>query len=352
MGGFRIPLGGSEQAHAATRVKRSGIFPPLEWTGTFEEGVSRVKLYRRLAILCAASFFVFAMFLDDIIGSLLAGILGFAMLIAAVGLYLQSARLESALKLSYARPIIEEVVSEMLDDGAYDPDGSRMVSVVREHNVGIPKGHMEDVMVSDMIEGVYKGMPVAFCDCDVSYTTTDSDGDTHTHTVFAGTFCVTQHKAALDAPVRILRTRDRKGNKPISGWRGDERVMLDDPEFESRFAVFSSSPTSAYYVLTPKLMEDIGALADTLDIMSGRNRANVMLFFEEGGNVYAALGHGKDLFELDVKRDLNEDALADKMRSEFSSVLSLLDAIYAFNGERERGSTPVSDDVSSDGDEN
>lgn len=49
----------------------------------------------------------------------------------------------------------------------------------------------------------------------------------------------------------------------IQGWTAQHKVETEDETFNKRFAVFAADPHNAYYILTPRMLEQIARFADT-----------------------------------------------------------------------------------------
>lgn len=154
----------------------------------------------------------------------------------------------------------------------------------------------------DLVSGRFGGIPLAFSELHTEYKTVtrDSKGRTTTtwHDIFRGVFFkadFNKHFHGYTVVVPDLAEKffgQRIGNflQKFNLERHGELVRLENPDFEKKFAVYSTDQVEARYILTPKLMERILEL-------SRFYKSSVALSFSDSA-VYVAVTQSKDLFEF------------------------------------------------------
>jgi hypothetical protein len=155
----------------------------------------------------------------------------------------------------------------------------------------------------DTISGKFEATDFAFGEIHTEYktVTTDKNGrrQEHWHTIFKGMLFVSDfHKnfhgetmIDLDTMERYLGKLGRKFQQWNTSRTGD-LVKLENPEFEKKFAVYSTDEQECRYILTPSMMERL------LD-MAKRINFKVAISFRNN-QVYIAVFNNMDLFEPSV----------------------------------------------------
>lgn len=118
--------------------------------------------------------------------------------------------------------------------------------------------------VSGTSEGV--GFEIMEAHLEDKRTTTDSRGRTTTRyvTVFRGLIGRFAVSKSFKGRTLILQDGGLIGNLLGGAFRGRERVLLEDPQFEKMFEVYADDQVEARYLLTPSFMERLVALAKLL----------------------------------------------------------------------------------------
>ena len=155
----------------------------------------------------------------------------------------------------------------------------------------------------DTISGKFDLTDFAFGEIHTEYktVTTNSKGQRqeHWHTIFKGMLFVSDfHKNFHGETMIDVDTMERylgKLGRKFQQWnpsRPGDLVKLENPEFEKKFAVYSTDEQECRYILTPSMMERL------LD-MSKRINFKVAISFRNN-QVYIAVFNNMDLFEPSV----------------------------------------------------
>lgn len=163
---------------------------------------------------------------------------------------------------------------------------------------------------SDLIEGRYKGVNFSFSDIHLEMETTDKNGRKTRTTKFKGQWLILSLAKPMTYGVRI-----RKNG-------GTSTVQTENIEFNRRFQILASDGHTAFYVLTPQLMEQI---------LKADNRANArMLIGFAGDKMHIALGSNRDLFEMCKEKAKmfkvnNIETLRMQMRWDVNYIANIMD---------------------------
>ncbi|WP_343632302.1 DUF3137 domain-containing protein [Fluviicola sp.] len=194
-------------------------------------------------------------------------------------------------------PAVVKFVDERLQ---YDPNRGLMSEYAESR---IFTQRYDRYKAEDTISGKFDLTDFAFGEIHTEYKTvsTDSKGNRqeHWHTIFKGMFFVSDfHKNFQGETMIDVDTMERylgKLGRKFQQWnpsRPGNLVKLENPEFEKKFAVYSTDEQECRYILTPSMMERL------LD-MTKRINFKVAISFRNN-QVFIAVFNNMDLFEPSV----------------------------------------------------
>ena len=162
---------------------------------------------------------------------------------------------------------------------------------------------MDSFASDDLVRGRIGATPFEAADVQARYTT-GSGKNRKTWDVLRGLYL------RLDFN-KHLRGRTIVEPESAPAWRmggraGLQKVKLEDPDFERRYAVFSSDPVEARYVLTPLLMERVLSL----EAQAGHSLYLAFL----GNHVHLAVHYGAALFEPSLLTSVSYEAVVEMAR--------------------------------------
>ncbi|WP_340694091.1 DUF3137 domain-containing protein [Hyphomonas sp.] len=199
----------------------------------------------------------------------------------------------------------------------------QVASIYRHHDVGIVPDWDRD-SYEDLITGTRKGVDFELFEAHLEERrhSTDSKGRTQTRwvTVFRGQ-CLrfSFHKAFHG---RTLVTRDAGFFNRFGGGKGMQRAMLEDPEFERIFEVYTTDQVESRYLLTPDLMQKL------VDMEKAFDGGKLKCCFD-GGELLITL-QGGDLFEPgSMFKRLDDPERVRELLSDFAAVFNIIDAVMA-----------------------
>jgi len=134
----------------------------------------------------------------------------------------------------------------------------QVASIYQHREVGIVPG-WDRASYEDLVTGIRKGVAFELFEAHLEERrrSTDSKGRTQTRwvTVFKGQCLRFQFDKIFYG--RTLVTRDAGFFNRFGGGKGMQRAMLEDPEFERIFEVYTTDQVESRYLLTPDLMQKL-----------------------------------------------------------------------------------------------
>ena len=231
----------------------------------------------------------------------------------------------------YRRQFKEQVIKQIIkfiDEGlSYSP--SEKMSQSKFMMCGIFRTGIDRYKGDDYVEGKIDSTQIEFSEIHAEYKTTtiDSKGrtQTHWHTIFKGLLFSADFNKNFNTKTYVLTDTAEKmfgflGTKlqKMNKGRGD-LVKLENPEFESEFAVYSGDQIESRYILSPSLMERILSFKK-------QTKKGIQLSFVES-RLYVTVPYSKDLFEPKLFGDIvNFDHIKD-YHNDLSLVLDLVQTL-------------------------
>jgi len=201
--------------------------------------------------------------------------------------------------------VMREIVAFIDPALEYRPEGSiPFEAFVR---AGIVSGSIDRYTSDDLVKGRIGNTPVSISEVHAEEVTVyrDSDGDTHESwkTLFRGLFFISEFNKHFKGSTYALSddAERRFGTlgRAVQSWGGPgELVLLEDPEFESEFVVYSSDQQEARYILTPALMRRMLELR-----LKSEQRVQ---FSFVGAAVHVAIPAEGELFEPSVLKGVGD----------------------------------------------
>lgn len=206
----------------------------------------------------------------------------------------------------------------------------QVASIHRHREAGIVPS-WDRANYEDLVTGTRKGVAFELFEAHLEERrrSADSKGRTQTRwvTVFKGQ-CL---RFLFDKTFygRTLVTRDAGFFNRFGGGKGMQRAMLEDPEFERIFEVYTTDQVESRYLLTPDLMQKL------VDIEKAFHGGKLKCCFD-GGELFITL-QGSDLFEpASMFKRLDDPDRVRELLSDFAAVFNIIDVVVA----KRRGQDP------------
>jgi hypothetical protein len=201
-------------------------------------------------------------------------------------------------RAKFKREIVGEIFRAVSPGATYAPDSYIKPQIFDQSGIF---SEMGDVRGDDLVRGRIGDTPFEACEMDRHYST--GGKNSRTVSVFHGLFFRLDFNKTVRG--RTVVQPQNPQNISLGSRRGLTAVTLENPEFESRFNVFSTDPVEARYILTPVLMERI------LQIQEHTGRPLCLSFVNN--RAFVAVDYGRALFEPSIKDTTSFAALAEML---------------------------------------
>ena len=194
----------------------------------------------------------------------------------------------------FKNEVLRDVISGFVEDGTFDPDRGLDMNTVynTEFLKRADRYHTEDYL-SGKIDGVeFISSDVKLEERHVEHT----KNGTRTYYVayFLGRIFEFDFNKSFEGYLQVL-----EGAKPQSR-RKFKKVKLESVVFNKKFKTYSTNDHTAFYVLTPHLMEAL--------LSFEQNNKGKIYFSFIGSKLYLGINNFKDTFELKMFKVLDESS--------------------------------------------
>jgi hypothetical protein len=241
--------------------------------------------------------------------------------------FLVSARIYKEFKVSFKEKYVKCSLETTFEDLKYSPEGGINPNIIASTEMM----YMGDRYSSnDYISAKYKG--VSFVQADVllekEHETRDSNGNSSSHyvTLFKGRWMVFDFNKEFRANIQVRQKGF--GNAKVNNWFKKKeskykRIELEDINFNSKYIVFAQNEHEAFYVLTPSLMHRIINVSNQV---KGR-----LLFCFVNNVLHVGLQNGKDSFEHNVFKKIDEAKVIESVTRDIKVITSFVDELNLDN---------------------
>lgn len=220
-------------------------------------------------------------------------ILSFVCLLLAIVFGVFTSVLYSKLKKQFKDAYIKNLVKEVLPDASYYPQaGIPIDSIYRSHLVKkADRSHVED-----LIKGEIDGVSYSTCDVKLEerHVHHTSNGTSTTYvTFFQGRFFEFEFPKSFKGQLLVSETSLHFVPKQF------KKIELENVEFNEKFKTYCLDEHSAFYVLTPHLMEALMKLEKTY--------SGAVSFSFTDSKLCIAIDNRRDSFEIKLTKKLDEE---------------------------------------------
>ena len=227
------------------------------------------------------------------------GFLGAASIFIAIaglliGLIIAGIGLGAFNKLSktFKSEVLTGLVDTFVDNGRFDPNAGLSQGQVysTEFLKRADRFHTEDYLSGEMEGVAFVSSDVKLAERHVEHTKNGTR--TYYETYFLGRVFIFEFNKEFQGYLQVL-----EGGRPTVN-RKYEKVKLESVQFNKKFKTYATNEHSAFYVLTPHLME---ALMD----FEKKNKGKIQFSFL-GSKLHIGINNFKDTFELKMFRKLDQ----------------------------------------------
>ena len=227
----------------------------------------------------------------------------------------------------FKEQVIKEIIKFINSSLNYSPTDK--ISQSEFVKCGIFRTKIDRYRGDDLVKGTIESTQMEFSEVHAEYktTTVDSKGRrrTHWHTIFKGLLFSADFNKKFNVKTYVLTDKAEKmfgfiGTKlqKLNKSRG-ELIKLEDPEFESEFAVYSEDQVESRYILSPSLMERILSF-------KRQTKKNIQLSFVDS-RLYVTVPYSKALFEPKLFGDMINFADVQEYHNDLNLVIGIAEAL-------------------------
>jgi len=214
----------------------------------------------------------------------------------------------TSLTKGFKKQYLFEVLSSNFDNVSYTGGRGASREEVKQSEL-LPRS--DRFYSNDLINATYNG--IDFMMSDIHLQEVHRNGkNTTVRTIFKGPFMKFTFNKDF---VGKLQVRERGF---VSWFSKYEKMKMESIAFNKTFTTYSTDDHTAFYILTPHLMEQLIELE--------RERRGVFYFSFINGEMFIALDNRSDSFELPVFSKVDE-SLGDRFQSEFQIIKDIIDEL-------------------------
>ena len=240
----------------------------------------------------AIGIVVFALsYMNSVVPTLVIGVI-----IAIVGLvfFIKGSSNFSSLNKRFKKDVLSKMFKELIPDIEYRPDYGLNEGTVYETDFlkRADRFHSEDYLEGKIEDVEFVSSDVKLEERHVQHTKNGTR--TYYVTYFLGRVFRFAFNKEFIGSLQVLES-----DRPKS--RGYKRVKLESIDFNKKFKTFATEDITAFYILTPDIMEAIFNLEK-------RHPGRIGLSFH-GEHLYVTINNNKDTFEIKLFREIDDSMI-------------------------------------------
>ncbi len=205
-------------------------------------------------------------------------------------------------KTQYVMPTVES--TGYFQDLSYNPHLGLSYTEIRDGAV-VGCGESRYFHSEDLLKGTYQNIRFHYCDVKTQYMSR-SGKKQEVRTIFEGQV---MRFASFNQSKRSfghLQIFEKEFLSNLEGWTAQNKIETEDEAFNKRFQIFAADSHNAFYILTPRMLEQITRFADAMG-------EQIAITFT-GPVMYVAVCRTRSIFDGDVDKPISsqrEDILQD-----------------------------------------
>lgn len=277
----------------------------------------KVRLRKRFAVFFSAAVFLFTaagLFcfiwfnledrtrVTEILGEFIAAVIVLPALLAFGIYFLLSVlivrgpyeRFNQAFKHTYVLRTIQEAGD--FENLKYAPEGGFTYNEIRDSLV-INCGESKYFKSEDLLTGIVRSIPFSYCDVVTRYLKY-SGKRSEVRTIFEGQvmrFSLPEHSKWSFGHLQVF---EKEFLSDLKGRRAPYQIRTENEGFNQRFEVFAADEHNAFYLLTPRMLEQIIRFAD----LAGCQIAVTFV----GAVLYVAVYRSHSMFNASVSQTFSQ----------------------------------------------
>lgn len=172
---------------------------------------------------------------------------------------------------------------------------------------------------NDHLTGKYKNIHFEVSDVVINHVTEDSDGGKTTTTYFRGQWFIFDFYKEFHTNVAIVENNFYYKTIPSTM----KKIELEDVAFHNMFEVYGEDEHEVFYLLTPKVMENLRKANETI--------TGSMLIGFKDNKLYIGLNDDYDFFEPDIYTEIDNEKETSKIEKDLSVIINFIDILELDN---------------------
>lgn len=240
-------------------------------------------------------------------------------------------KLHEANKAKYDTDIVQKALHEVLPNAICRP--ATFISPARLYHLGVVPQYT-NARGSYLIEYNKNGQKCLISNLTLTYETEDNEGHTKSKMVFSGQAYILEYRSNVPGNVRIMTSSNNNllHKTKLDGFkkreRDEERIETENMEFNHNFEVYASDEHTAFYCLSPYVMEQLLAMKKTY------GKFGVAI---TGSVISIALNSNFSLFQMPFLKGEVDNMSVNNSKRELQKVLSFAQKIEDSINGRIRG---------------
>lgn len=203
-------------------------------------------------------------------------------------------RFDLSFKNTYVLSTIQS--TNLFEELEYRPMDGISYDEIRDGGV-VACGKQKYFHSEDRLTGKYKDVQFVCSDVETKYVVY-SGKRREVRTIFQGQIMVFSSLDCSKTSFCHLQIFERKFLSNIKGRTAQHKIQMKDKRFNKRFAVFAADPRNAFYILTPRMLEQIIQFADEV----GEQVAITFI----GSFMYVAIHRTRSMFNGYVDKPITQ----------------------------------------------
>lgn len=235
-------------------------------------------------------------------------------------------KLSKEAKTVYDDQIIAKAVQEMMPGASLEPDGA--INSSKLYSLGVVP-EFDNACGSYLICYQKEEKECCFSNLTLTRMAVDHKNRYYQKAVFAGQAYILRYKTEMTGYVRIMTTTMWMGKESLDGFkkrdkRTEEKIETENQIFNEQFDVYATDAHTAFYVLTPLVMERLLAMKESYGSFG---------VAVNGSEIVIALCTGCYLFEAPQSYQGIENISVENSKNEIQQMLIFAQMIEdAING--------------------
>jgi hypothetical protein len=208
----------------------------------------------------------------------------------------------SAVMKTFKKEYLTNIIGEWIEDGTYLPDQGMSPSAVYACEF---LQQADRYFSEDFISGKVEGVPFQMCDVKLEERRvrhTKNGTQTYYVSYFVGQFYVLDFNKNFDGAVQVLESEKPRSRRKF------KKIQLESVAFNKKFKTFATDDHTAFYLLTPQMMERMLTLEK-------EHPGNLGFAFIDN-KMYLAIHNNHRILEARMFRKLDEQ-LIESFKNDF-----------------------------------